>query len=80
MKEITLGVPDIGDAKSIELVAWKVKEGESIKKDQEVCELVTEKAAFPLESPADGVIHKLQKTAGQSVQIGETLAYLTIED
>ncbi|MBW7859109.1 MAG: hypothetical protein H3C43_12645, partial [Leptonema sp. (in: Bacteria)] len=47
-KRIPLLVPDIGDAEKIELVGWNIEIGAIVSKDQELCELVTDKAAFPL--------------------------------
>lgn len=73
---IPLCVPDIGDAEKIELVGWKVKAGDTVAKDQELCELVTEKAAFPLECPGEGTIVSIEKNAGEFVRVGDTLAFL----
>ena len=73
---VPLSVPDIGDADKIELVVWNVREGDVVSKDQELCELVTDKAAFPLESPFNGKIVKLLKEAGELVKVDETLALL----
>lgn len=74
--KIPLSVPDIGDAEKIELAGWKVKPGDAVLKDQELCELVTDKAAFPLESPAAGRIESLEKQPGEFVRVGEVLAYM----
>lgn len=73
---ISLKVPDIGDADKIELVAWHVAADESVSEGQELCELVTDKAAFPLESPHDGRIVEILQPAGSVVAVGETLAKL----
>ena len=73
---IPLFVPDIGDADKIELVSWNIHEGDSVMKDQELCELVTDKAAFPLESPFNGEIIKILKLSGETVKVGETLALI----
>lgn len=78
-KRVPLLVPDIGEAEEIELVQWNVKEGDSVKKDQELCELVTTKATFPLESPKDGIIVKILKEKNSKVKIGEELAILEID-
>ena len=78
-KMIPLGVPDIGDAERIELVSWYVNVGDHVLEGQEICELVTEKAAFPLESPHPGQIMELKKAAGSQVNVGEQLATLKIE-
>ncbi|MCR9142775.1 MAG: lipoyl domain-containing protein [bacterium] len=73
---IPLKVPDIGDAEKIELVAWYVAAGDTVSENQELCELVTDKAAFPLESPRSGRLGELLKPAGAQVTVGETLVTL----
>lgn len=78
-KQIPLLVPDIGEATVIELVQWNIKEGDIVKKDQELCELVTSKATFSLEAPMDGKIIKIIKEKNSKVQIGEELAILEVE-
>lgn len=76
---IPLQVPDIGDAEKIELVSWAVTEGQHVAEEDEICELVTEKAAFPLESPHAGTISSIKKEAGTTVTVGETLAELAVD-
>ncbi|MBL8022308.1 MAG: lipoyl domain-containing protein [Leptospirales bacterium] len=76
---IPLSVPDIGDAEQIELAAWRIEPGAQVNADQELCELVTDKAAFPLESPHAGKIVSIEKPAGSHVKVGEVLAYLERE-
>ncbi len=78
-KQIPLNVPDIGDAEKIELVNWTIEAGAAVEADQELCELVTDKAAFPLECPHTGVIIEIKKQAGDLVKVGETLAILEVE-
>ncbi|GIX40481.1 MAG: hypothetical protein KatS3mg129_3318 [Leptospiraceae bacterium] len=77
-KQIPLLVPDIGDAENIELVQWNIQEGEIVEEGMELCELVTSKATFPLESPFNGKIIKILKPAGSTVKIGEELAIIEI--
>ena len=74
---IPLKVPDTGDAEKIELINWYVEVGAVVSEGQELCELVTDKAAFPLESPRDGTITEILKSAGSLVVVGETLVRLT---
>ncbi|MFN3788130.1 MAG: biotin/lipoyl-containing protein [Sulfurihydrogenibium azorense] len=56
-----------------------IKEGDIVEKDQELCELVTSKATFPLESPENGKIIKILKEKNSKVKIGEELALLEVE-
>ncbi len=77
-KQISLEVPDIGDASEIELVAWHVSLGDWVEEGDELCELVTEKAAFPLESPYNGRVKGIEKSAGDKVEVGEKLLLLEV--
>lgn len=38
------------------IIGWKVKEGDRVKAGQPLCEVETDKAAFDVESPADGTV------------------------
>jgi pyruvate/2-oxoglutarate dehydrogenase complex dihydrolipoamide acyltransferase (E2) component len=78
--EIPLNVPNIGDAERIELVSWNVAAGNDVARGQELCELVTDKAAFPLESPFAGRLARILVDAGKTVVVGETLAVLERAD
>ncbi len=78
-KRIPLNVPDIGEADRIELVTWNVPSGAQVHMHQELCELVTDKAAFPLESPYPGRLVEILAAAGSLVHVGDPLAVLEIE-
>ncbi len=76
---ISLIVPDIGDAGRIELIGWSVTSGDLVRAGEEICELVTDKAAFPLEAPCNGRILAICKNSGSLVRVGEELATLEKE-
>lgn len=78
VREIPLMVPDIGDSDKIDLVQWNVQVGDSVVEGQELCDLVTDKASFPLECPKNGTILRIEKPAGSHVRVGETLAILVV--
>ncbi len=73
---IPLMVPDIGDAEKIELVGWMVRPGDRVAQGEELCELVTDKAAFPVESPHEGTILEILVDSPAEVKVGDTLARL----
>lgn len=73
---IPLIIPDVGDADQIELVSWNISSGAHVQAGQELCELVTDKASFPLESPFDGTILSIKKNPGEEVHVGEIVAEL----
>jgi pyruvate dehydrogenase E2 component (dihydrolipoamide acetyltransferase) len=68
---IEFKIPDLGEnIKSASIVNILVKVGDTVKKDQDLLELETEKASIPIPSPANGVIKEILVKTGQSVQIG----------
>ncbi len=79
-KRIPLMVPDIGDAERIEVVGWNVQPGQKVSENEELCELVTDKAAFPLECPHTGTIVEISQNRGQTVKVGDQLAILEVDE
>lgn len=77
-KVIELEVPDIGDAESIELVEWHIKEGQAFKKGDELCDLVTDKAAFSLEASQDGQLIEIIISNKKNVVVGEKVARVRV--
>jgi pyruvate/2-oxoglutarate dehydrogenase complex dihydrolipoamide acyltransferase (E2) component len=67
-KYFDLKTPDLGDSDKIELVKWYINLGEKVLEGQEVLELVTDKAAFPLESPLAGILSKKNFSEGAVVK------------
>ncbi len=67
-------VPDLGDGiDKVEVALWHVKVGEFVQQDDDLVEVVTDKASFNIASPADGVLRKILVPAGQEAIIGEAL-------
>ncbi|HEU4743135.1 MAG TPA: 2-oxoglutarate dehydrogenase complex dihydrolipoyllysine-residue succinyltransferase [Meiothermus sp.] len=72
-----LKVPAVGESiVEVEIGQWLKKEGDPIKRDEALVELVTDKATLELPSPVDGVLGKILKKAGDIVAVGETVATL----
>jgi len=71
MKKIELKIPDVGDTESIELVKWNLKPGEKFEAGFEICELVTDKAAFSLEAPSEGMLSEILIHSGNIVKAGD---------
>ena len=59
------------------VVSILVKEGDSVKKDQTVLELETNKATAPIPSPADGTIQKILVKEGQEIAVGAAIMVLS---
>lgn len=73
-----LKTPDLGDTDKIELIQWYIRIGDSISKGQEILELVTDKAAFPVEAPNDGRLTEIRIPAGSIVQKYEILGVMEL--
>src|SRR5277367_177557 len=56
--------------------AWLKKPGESVKKDDVVLTVSTDKVDMDVESPADGTLEEILIEAGETVPVGTILAYL----
>jgi pyruvate dehydrogenase E2 component (dihydrolipoamide acetyltransferase) len=72
-------MPDIGEGVvEGEIVAWKVKEGDVVKLDQPIVEVMTDKATVELPSPRAGTIKKINYKDGEICPVGKVL--VTIEE
>lgn len=75
---LDLKTPDLGDADKIELVEWYVGIGDTVAIGQEILELVTDKASFPMEAPRKGKIVEILVNSGSIVQKSQILGKLEV--
>src|SRR5215468_10881753 len=61
------------------LLAWHKREGEAVKRDENLIDIETDKVVLELPAPADGVLAKIVKNDGESVTSGEVIAILDTE-
>ena len=67
-------VPSPGESiTQVQLVKWLVTDGERVEKDQEVVEIDSDKASFPLSAPIDGII-RLIIPEGETIAVGTVIA------
>jgi pyruvate dehydrogenase E2 component (dihydrolipoamide acetyltransferase) len=70
-------MPDIGEGVvEGEIVTWKVKEGDRVKLDQPIVEVMTDKATVELPSPRAGTIAKINYKEGQLCPVGQVLVVI----
>ena len=70
-------MPDIGEGVvEGEIVAWKVKEGDTVKLDQPLVEVMTDKATVELPSPRAGKIVKINYKDGDICPVGKILVVI----
>ena len=67
-------LPDIGEGiAEAEIVAWHVKVGDEVAEDQQLADMMTDKATVEMESPVAGTVTKLAGEVGDQVAIGSVL-------
>ena len=67
-------LPDIGEGiAEAEIVAWHVKVGDEVAEDQQLADMMTDKATVEMESPVAGKVTKLAGEVGDQVAIGSVL-------
>lgn len=81
MARFTFRLPDIGEGiAEAEIVAWHVKVGDRVEEDQQVADMMTDKATVEMESPVSGVVVELAGEVGDQVAIGAALMVVETED
>jgi 2-oxoglutarate dehydrogenase E2 component (dihydrolipoamide succinyltransferase) len=77
---IEIKVPSPGESiTQVQLAKWLVADGELVEKDQEIVEIDSDKASFPVTTPEDGVIRILAKE-GETVAVGGVIATIEVSE
>ncbi len=72
-------LPDIGEGMAEgEIVRWLVKEGDELKQDQPMVEVMTDKATVEIASPRAGRVLERRYKEGQRCPVGQVL--IVIDD
>lgn len=71
-------LPELGEGVTEgELIKWLVKIGDTVKPDQAVAELMTDKATVEVPTPVAGIVKELKFKVGDVIQVEKTI--LTLE-
>ena len=80
MAKFTFNLPDIGEGiAEAEIVAWHVSIGDMVEEDQQIADMMTDKATVPMESPVTGKILEIAGGEGDMVSIGSMLVVIEVE-
>ncbi|HEX6408992.1 MAG TPA: dihydrolipoamide acetyltransferase family protein [Sphingomicrobium sp.] len=80
MAKYEFKLPDIGEGiAEAEIVAWHVKVGDMIAEDQQIADMMTDKATVEMESPVAGKVVQLAGEVGDQIPIGSVLAVIETE-
>ncbi|NHZ78923.1 dihydrolipoyllysine-residue acetyltransferase [Massilia sp. CCM 8695] len=80
MSIVEVKVPDIGDFKEVEVIELMVKPGDTIKVDQSLITVESDKASMEIPSSHAGVVKELKIKVGDKVAEGALLLILESDD
>ncbi len=73
-------LPDIGEGiAEAEIVAWHVKVGDMVEEDQQLADMMTDKATVEMESPVAGRVVRVAGEVGDQIAIGSVLVEFETE-
>ena len=74
MARFEFKLPDIGEGiAEAEIVAWHVKVGDTVREDQQIADMMTDKATVEMEAPVAGRVVEIAGEVGDQVSIGSVL-------
>ncbi|MBN4058398.1 2-oxoglutarate dehydrogenase complex dihydrolipoyllysine-residue succinyltransferase [bacterium AH-315-J19] len=74
---IDIKVPNVGESVAeVTIAVWMKQVGDTVKKDEPIVELETDKAAQELVAPEDGVLAEILVAEGENAEIGVLIARL----
>jgi pyruvate dehydrogenase E2 component (dihydrolipoamide acetyltransferase) len=76
MASIEVKVPDIGDFDEVSVIEVLVKPGDTVKAEQSLVTVESDKASMEIPSSADGVVKELKVKLGDKVKEGSVLVVL----
>jgi len=79
-KLIPIPIPDIGSFDSVEVIEVMVKVGDSIKKEDSLIVVESEKASMDIPSPFEGVVEEIWVKVGDHVKEGIEIITITLSE
>ena len=77
MARFTFNLPDIGEGiAEAEIVAWHVKVGDRVEEDQQIADMMTDKATVEMEAPVSGIVLEVAGAEGDVIAIGSMLVVI----
>jgi 2-oxoisovalerate dehydrogenase E2 component (dihydrolipoyl transacylase) len=72
-------MPDLGEGiAEVEVVEWRVKPGDTVREDQVLADVMTDKATVEIPSPVNGTVVALGGEIGESLAVGAELIRLEV--
>jgi 2-oxoglutarate dehydrogenase E2 component (dihydrolipoamide succinyltransferase) len=79
--KLEVKVPELGesDADEVTISFWYFDTGEKVREGEELVELLTDKAAFNVAVPANGVLCEVKVAEGEAASVGDVLGCIETE-
>ena len=78
--KFSFNLPDIGEGiAEAEIVEWHVKIGDMVEEDDQIADVMTDKATVEMEAPVSGKILAVAGEAGDVIAIGSMLVEIEVE-
>jgi len=77
---VDVHLPDLGEDsdEAIIVSGWLAKLGSPLKEGEDLLELTTDKAAFSLPAPRDGVLTELRVHDGDTIKVGDVVCIFEV--
>jgi len=73
-------LPDIGEGVAeAEITGWHVKPGDAVREDQNLVDVMTDKATVDMTSPVDGTVLAIHGAVGEMKAVGTVLVEIEVE-
>jgi 2-oxoisovalerate dehydrogenase E2 component (dihydrolipoyl transacylase) len=80
MSKFVFKLPDLGEGVvEAEIVEWHVKPGDVVKEDDNLCDVMTDKATVEIPAPQDGKVLAITGEPGDIISVGSELMTLELE-
>ena len=76
MSQVEIKVPDIGDFKEVEVIELLVKPGDTVKAEQSLITVESDKASMEIPSSQSGVVKELKVKIGDKIAEGSLVLIL----
>ena len=78
--KVEVVLPDLGDdtETEIEISTWLAKVGDRLSEGDDLLELTTDKAAFCLPCPQDGILIEVSVHEGDAIEVGDVVCILDV--
>ena len=78
--QVEVRLPDLGDdaVAEVSVSSWLAEPGSKIREGDDLLEITTDKAAFCVASPHDGVLAEVRVSTGDDIHVGDVICVMDV--